>query len=325
MKIWSCLLIVLTASVVASADDAPELFQLTATSQVVFADVQAGREILLADDDFSRRLSRFDLQSRLRTDKEVTRDDWRQSLAGEVTEWPPQEREKVTQTLATLKPKLEKFRLPLPKEILLIRTTGKEEADAAYTRGNAIILPAAKLRHQQPQLEALLTHELFHILSRNDITVRKALYKIIGYTIDDEVELPQSLEDRRITNPDAPRLDAYITLTSDTQTVTAVPILYATPKEYDASKGGGLFTYLTFRLLVVDKIDGKWQVRMKDNQPVVLDPTKIENFYDQVGRNTNYIWHPDEILADNFIHLVNGQRNLKTPRVTEAMAKVLSP
>ena len=222
-----------------------------------------------------------------------------------------------------LKPKFEKFRLPLPKEILLIRTTGKEEADAAYTRANAIILPAAKLRHQQPQLEALLAHELFHVLSRNDATVRSALYKIVGFTLGEEVEIPKSLDDRRITNPDAPRLDAYITLTNEAQTLTAVPILYAT-QEYDATKGGRLFDYLTFRLLVVDKSGGKWHARMKEAQPVVLDPKKIEDFYDQVGRNTGYLWHPDEILADNFVHLVNGRMDLKTPRVTDEMAKVLA-
>lgn len=323
MKLLCWPLLCLIPAVIAAADAPEESIELTSTSQVVFADVEAGREVLLADDEFSRRLSRFDLQSRLKTDKEVTRDDWRKSLGEEVTEWPKDEREKIEQTLAVLKPKFEKFRLPLPKEILLIRTTGKEEADAAYTRANAIILPAAKLRHQQPQLEALLAHELFHVLSRNDATVRSALYKIVGFTLGEEVEIPKSLDDRRITNPDAPRLDAYITLTNEAQTLTAVPILYAT-QEYDATKGGRLFDYLTFRLLVVDKSGGKWHARMKEAQPVVLDPKKIEDFYDQVGRNTGYLWHPDEILADNFVHLVNGRMDLKTPRVTDEMAKVLA-
>lgn len=319
-----CWLVLLSCAVVSAAEP-DEPFALTSTSHVVFADAQAARDVLLAEDDFSRRLSRFDLQSRLQTDKDVTRDDWRKALGAEVTEWPPEERAKVTETLAALKTKLEKFRLPLPKEILLIRTTGKEEADAAYTRANAIILPAAKLRHQQPQLESLLTHELFHVLSRNDATVRAALYKIVGFALGDEIEIPQSLEDRRITNPDAPKLDCFITLKNEEQTITAVPILYATPKQYDAKKGGRLFDYLTFRLLVVDKTGGKWRARMKDAQPVVLDPKTIDSYFDQIGRNTNYIWHPDEILADNFVHLVNGRQKLTTPRVTEEMAKVLMP
>lgn len=309
----------------AGADDAAEPFALTETAKVVFADAAAGRAVLLADDDFSRRLSRFDLQSRLQTDKEVTREDWRKALGEEVTEWPAEDRAKILQTLETLKPRLAKFRLPLPKEILFIRTTGKEESDAAYTRANAIVLPAAKIRHQQPQLESLITHELFHVLSRHDATVRAALYKIVGFSIEGEAEIPQSLDDRRITNPDAPRLDCYIQLKNDEQTVTAVPILYATPKEFDAKQGRRMFDYLTFRLLVVDKQEAKWRARMMGEQPVVLDPKKIENFFDQVGRNTSYIWHPDEILADNFVHLISGRQKLATPRVTEEMAKVLAP
>jgi hypothetical protein len=75
--------------------------------------------------------------------------------------------------------------------------------------------------------------------------------------------------------------------------------------------------------LVVDKKEGKWHARLKDGRPVVLDQKKIESFHEQVGRNTNYTWHPDEILADNFIYLVNKRQNLATPRVTEAMAEVL--
>ena len=86
MKLLCWPLLCLIPAVIAAADAPEESIELTSTSQVVFADVEAGREVLLADDEFSRRLSRFDLQSRLKTDKEVTRDDWRKSLGEEVTE-----------------------------------------------------------------------------------------------------------------------------------------------------------------------------------------------------------------------------------------------
>ena len=35
---------------------------------------------------------------------------------------------------------------------------------------------------------------------------------------------------------------------------------------------------------------------------------EIGNFYEQIGKNTNYIIHPEEILADNFALLVMGQK-----------------
>lgn len=299
--------------------------ELTADASVRFADPEIARKLLKAKDDFSDRLSKFDLQSRLKTNDAATHEAWQKLVAEQVTEWSADEREKVRQVITALQAKLKPFRLPFPKEILLIRTTGKEEGDAAYTRANAIILPASRLRHQPPQLESLLTHELFHVLSRNDRTTRVALYKIVGFTIGEEIKLPQSLDDRRITNPDAPTLNCFIELKNEEQQVTAVPILYATPKDYDAKSGKRFFDYVTFRLLVVDKVDGVWQPRMKEQQPVVLDPKGVPNFYEQVGKNTNYIWHPDEILADNFVHLVNRRTNLATPRITEEIAKVLSP
>jgi hypothetical protein len=301
-----------------------ETVPLTEGVVVRFADVAAGRAVLTADDDFSTRLSKFDLQSRLKTDQDASREAWKMHIAEQVTEWPADERAKVEKIIATLQTKLKTLRLPLPKEVLLIRTTGKEEDDAAYTRANAIVLSASRLRHQPAPLESILTHELFHVLSRNDLATRRALYNIVGFTIGDDIKLPQSLDDRRITNPDAPKLDCYIELKNEERQITAVPLLYATPSAYDPKAGKRFFDYVTFRLLVVDKVDGTWQPRMKEQQPVVLDPKGVDSFFDQIGKNTTYIWHPDEILADNFVHLVNRRMNLATPRITEEMAKVLA-
>jgi len=329
MKLQRCLLVALAFFVSIGqglAEDSPvQPLELTTSTRLIFADAATAKEILLADDDFARRLSKFDLQSRLQTDREVTKDDWKKLVGEQVLEWTPAEREKISLTVTNLKEKLAPYRLALPKEVQLIRTTGKEEGEAAYTRGTAIILPAKVLRYPSPQFDSLLLHELFHVLSRHDATTRQALYKIVGFTVRDEIEIPVSLEDRRITNPDAPRLDSFIELKNEDQQVTAVPILYATPKAYDAKTGGTFFRYVTFRLLVVDQVNGKWQPRMKDAQPVVLDPAKVTSFHDQIGKNTNYIIHPDEILADNFVYLIQRSKNLATPRVVEQMAEVLKP
>ena len=43
----------------------------------------------------------------------------------------------------------------------------------------------------------------------------------------------------------------------------------------------------------------------------------------QIGDNTKYIIHPEEILADNFVFLLDGRIDLPTPRVVEAMGNVL--
>ena len=297
--------------------------QLTETATVRFATRQEGIDILTAEDDFSRQLTRFDLQVRLQTNESTSIYAWRKSVADEVLDWTAEDQKNVLPALKALPSKLAPLRLPLPKEILLILTSGKEEAGAAYTRANAIVLPKGVTRRTPEQLESLLIHEIFHVLSRHSRDARRELYRIIGFELTAPIELPPQLADRKMTNPDAPGIDCTIQLTANGQRLIAAPIIYATPAQFDPQHGTSLFNYLTVRLLVLENRDGKLQVAMKGEQPVVLDPRKVDSFFEQVGRNTDYIMHPDEILADNFVHLVLKRPNLQTPRIVEQMAKVL--
>lgn len=299
---------------------------LTADCEVRFASPEEGREILTADDAFSASLSRFDLQCRLKSDKEVTLADWKQFTAQQVKAWEPAEVESVTASLRRLKEKLVPFRLPLPPTIRLIRTSGEEEANAAYTRGAAIALPPKVLKYDSMQLDRLLAHELFHILSRHDGAVRAKLYQIIGFEVCEPIELPQSLAARRITNPDAPRIDCTISLVGASgKTYFGAPVLYSSTKQYDAKKGATLFQSLLFRLLVVEQQSGKWQPVLVKGEPVVINPREEQAFLDKIGKNTNYIIHPDEIMADNFVRLVMADKDVPTPQIIEQMRTVLTP
>lgn len=309
---------------VLGGDGKPAEFQLTDETVVRFATREEGIALLTAEDEFSRQLTTFDLQVRLKTTGDVSLDAWRKSVAEAVLDWSDDERQQVTAALTAIKPKLAKFRLPLPREVLLIHTSGKEESDAAYTRANAIALPTVVVNRSQRQLESLLIHELFHILSRHDRDVRRELYRVVGFELVPPIELPPSLQERKITNPDAPGIDSVIRLSVNGEDITAAPIIYATPAKFDPKLATSLFKYLTVRLLVLEMNDGKLVPKMMGQQPVVLDPRKVNAFYEKIGRNTNYIMHPDEILADNFIYLVEQRADLKTPRVVDGMAKVLA-
>lgn len=302
----------------AAAEDVP----LTSDTLVRFASVEDGARVLTADDDFTKSLSRFDLQSRLQKSGDVTLDEWRKFTAEQVQAWEEKQIGRLTAALGRLQKRLARFDLPLPEVVSLIRTTGKEEGSAAYTRGTSIILPDKVLAHDDVQLDRLLTHELFHVLSRHQPMLRSELYAIVGFQTCPPIALPASLADRKLTNPDAPLVDCTIELRGKDQTFVAAPVLYASAKEYDP-KAGSFFKYMTFRLMVLDKRDGKWVPAMKGDQAVVIDPKNEPAFFDKIGKNTNYIIHPDEILADNFVHLVQGQQNLATPRVVEEMGKVL--
>ena len=43
-----------------------------------------------------------------------------------------------------------------------------------------------------------------------------------------------------------------------------------------------------------------------------IDMASISNFYEQIGTNTTYIIHPNEILVDNFVLLVSWRNNKST-------------
>jgi hypothetical protein len=315
---------VIVALLLLQAEPGPADVPLTENSVVRFVSTEEGRQILAADDAFTASLSRFDLQCRLKTDKPVTLADWKAFAAQHVRPWEAPDVATVTASLERLTRRLARFRLPLPPVIRLIRTTGDEEAGAAYTRGNTIILPSKVLNYDATQLDRLLLHELFHILSRHDGAVRAKLYRTIGFELCEPIELPASLAPRRITNPDAPLIDCLITLAAkDGQTHTGAPVLYSAA-DYDAKRGGTLFQSLVFRLLIVEQRSGRWQPLLKNGEPVVINVKGEAAFLDKIGKNTNYIIHPDEILADNFVRLCMDDQDIPTPRITEEMRRVLA-
>jgi hypothetical protein len=308
------------------ADAPTEPLRLTPECEVRFAPADQGRQILTADDTFTAQLSRFDLQCRLKTEREVTLSDWKQLVAHNVRDWQPTEMASIASSIERLRKRLAGFRLPLPPAVHMVRTKGDEESNAAYTRSTAIVLPAKVMDYDETKLDRLLLHELFHIISRHDGAIRAKLYAIIGFGLCDPIELPSSLAPRRITNPDAPLIDCTMTLTAKSgRKVTGTPILYASTKQYDAKKGATLFQSLLFRLLVVEQHGDRWQPVLVRGEPVVINPREEQEFLDKIGKNTNYIIHPDEILADNFVRLVMNDENVPSPQIIDLMRRVLTP
>jgi len=307
---------------------------LTADTQLEFASLETGRTLVSTRDTFIGALSRFDRQVRLQTDGEATEAALLEFLAREVVAWDdaatgndPVEattRTLITQSIERLRPKLESFRIPLPKTVLLVQMSGKEEANAAYTRGTAIMLPKQRIQKMKPDaLDRLLLHELFHVLSRNAPELRRDLYRIIGFHVCDPMALPPAMADLKLTNPDAPLIDCRIELTDDGETCWAAPILYSSSATYDAIKKPPLFQYLTFRLMKLEEHDGRWRPLLKEGDPVLIDPAQSKSFADQIGQNTKYIIHPDEVLADNFVFLVMQTEKLPSPEIIERMSERL--
>lgn len=304
--------------------------RLTDNAQLRFASIDEGKRLLSIDDDYSSRLSPFDLAARTRGGELPTLAQWREQLIAEVTTWSDADIPRISTMVEKIAKRLEQLAIPLPEVVWLVQTTGREESNAAYTRGAAIMLPTEKVKADDKALEELIVHELFHVISRHGPELRRRLYSIVGFESINEIELPENLAKAKITNPDAPRIDCVITLVIDGKVQSVAPILVADPPTFDRSFSENMFRYLKFRLLVLEGVlDDKqmliWQPSLREGEPQFIDPAiGSEAYLEKIGRNTKYIIHPDEILADNFAYLVLERKDLPTPRIVDEMLRVLA-
>jgi len=317
----SLLLMCLLLSDLVNADDG---LSLAPGIEISFLNREAGADFLGEPDDFVKALSPFDRASRLQVGRVVGQAEFLKHVRAQVLDWDKADIEKISALLKKLWPRMKDLKLPWPRTIHLIKATGKEEGNAAYTRRNAVILPAGKLKQKNEKLERLLVHELFHVLSRANPELSTRLYWIIGYEPVPPLKFPAELLSRKLTNPDAPFSRHAIEVEHDGRKVKVAPILYARTEKYDEKQGGAFFRYLVFRLLALDVEDLAKAKRDADGKLTLLKPEEAKGFQEKIGRNTRYVIHPEETMADNFVFLVLGKKDLPNPEIVQAMKKVFA-
>jgi hypothetical protein len=277
------------------------------------ASAEQARRVLGDRDDFVKRMSQFDRAARMKTDRAVSENEYLAFAAAAARDWDDAEKQAVNAALQSIEGPLRTLTLPLRGRVQIVKTTGEEEGSAAYTRGRAVILPA-RLIAKTEGLPKLLAHELFHIAS-SDEQFADTLYATIGFLPCKERPYPPELTARKLTNPDAPRHDHCIAVTLEGMPASVTPILYSRTATYDTTRGGEFFEYLQLGLLVVEP---------PRDPPRVVGMRDVTGFFEQVGENTQYVIHPEEILADNFSQLVVGETNVKSPEVHQKMRLALT-
>lgn len=295
------------------------------STKVHFASQSEGRKILTEKDEFILRLSPFDRSARMKTDKAVSEVEFLEFVGRNVVDWTEEEMQTVQAAVEAIEPLLRDLRLSLPPIVQLIKSTGAEEGNAAYTRGAAIVLPKGNLGQSQGDLQKLICHELFHVLSRQSPELREKLYGIIGFTKCNEIDLSPELKRRKLTNPDAPRNDHFIRLQIDGHESLAVPILLSSVETYDIKRGGEFFAYLQFQFLLVKKEGGSGNLKAvsEGSSPKLVGMERVSGFMEQVGKNTDYIIHPEEILAENFALLLLNKHDVASPEILRKMREIL--
>jgi len=105
----------------------------------------------------------------------------------------------------------------------------------------------------------------------------------------------------------------------------AVPVLLSSVETYDVKRGGEFFAYLQFQFLVVEKDRGSADLKAvsEGSSSKLVGMEGVSGFMEQVGRNTDYIIHPEEILADNFALLVLNSHTVASPEIPRKMREVL--
>lgn len=292
---------------------------------VRFATVDEGGMALRAQDEFVERLSPFDRSARTKTEGSVTTASYLDFVAAQLREWADAERQRVTDLIASLKSRMEWVKAPLPAEILLIKASSEEEGGNPYTRGSVIVLPERLVQGGENKLEHVIPHELFHVLSRHNPSLRGKLYGLVGFELCNEIRLPESLAPRRITNPDAPRMDVMIEVEHQGRKVRVTPVLLSNIEKFTRAAARPFpVGYLDFKFAELEEDSGAMRIRAAGDAAVLLDPLAIKGFFEKVGRNTPYIIHPEEILADNFAMAVNEPPKIQSPEIIRAMKALLS-
>jgi hypothetical protein len=308
------------AQAVAGADPASDAQGASANFSLRFLERDDGGKLLGKHDDFIDSLSPFDRQARLQATADPGTEAFLRATVEDVVDWAEDDRLRVQAAVKAVASKLADWKPLWPVDIVCICVGGKVESNAAYTRANAIVLPRDKVRAGGPMLERLVTHELFHVISRAQPALRKSLYRIIGFEVCPPIDAPPKLAPSRIANPDAPLWDCVLKVRIDEQEKLVTPILFATPPDFAPGQGRGLFQQLTFKLLEVEADPKKpehYLAVQADDSPVLHDPRLVEDFANAIGGNTKYIIHPDEVLADNFVHAVFKTPDLPTPAIIE--------
>lgn len=272
------------------------------------ASASEGRAILEAEDDFTRALGSFDRSFRMRTTAPVEDAALRRFLGEQAVDFTSEERDAWEEAIATVTRGLPAMDGVLPPKVLVVKTTGREERDHAYTRANAIVLPATRVRtFRGDRAFRMLAHELFHIATRTSARLRDATYALLGFEPFGPLTPPPELDDKRLSNPDAYALSHYLRLGER----AVVPMLICPRPLADVLEEPTVLGVVRTMLLAIDP-ETSAVVRGDDGAPMLIDPQGSE-WSKRLARNSEYTIHPEEVLADNLSLLVRTRLGAEVP------------
>lgn len=301
--------------------------------EVHFLSADEGASAIIDDtaDPFFEKLTLLDITLRLgrelqNADLQREQAQFKELVGQSVQEWTPEEEHALLSVLKRAHVKCQAV-VPslIPKKWRFIKTDGRA-TPASHTRGSCVVLTKAGLAEEV--LEKIIIHETFHVYSRLNPKRREQLYRSIGFRHLGDVPLPSSLESKRLTNPDGIDFAWAITVRdARRRELQVIPVTYS---RYDAlqERITDFFQYVTFGFFEVRREGNSWVVVTDEKgQARAIEP--IQGLFEQIGLNTQYILHPDEILADNVALLVLSKAGdeseaVRSPEVLSNIERILN-
>lgn len=308
--------VALAAAAAACAMSAPPALEAPAAlpaPDYVIAEPAEASAVFAADDDFMRRVSPADISVRLRQPS-GSKAELQAVYAAAPQAWSAEERARLEAMIARRGPQTAILSDYLPDRILLVKTDGSADTSLPHTRANAINLGQA-LNPDDDALDTLFFHELFHVLSRENSARHADMYALIGFRRC-AFTPPPELADAMITNPDAPDVAWGAPLGED----LLVPVLIADPARYDPAQPD-FGSYFDLRFYRAEGEGEDCELTLQDGAPVAVAPQEaMAAIQAAAGRNTTYVLHPEEILADNFAQAMMGRTGeVPDPQVHAAL------
>lgn len=295
----------------------------TLAERLLFADAGTTYILLGRTDDWARQLSAFERSARRRTLDPVTTRELLHHAGLQGVHWSA-EREAQWQGVADeLNTAVLGLNVRLP-HVFVSQTTGLEEFNAAYSRNDAIVLPKERadlFGQLGPRSDFfLLAHELWHLLSWEDDKLRDAAYALLGFEEFKGIEPPVELEGRRLSNPGGHTYEHALRLEeSPDGPVDVVPFIRSTASleeviQLPTAGPPAIFGVLEILLLPVDTANNEL-VRGANGELVTYNFGNT-SWVPQTLLNTNFIIHPEEIMADNFALLMEWRATGMLPATT---------
>jgi hypothetical protein len=286
--------------------DDPFIDPLGLLDRVRFLSADETAAAIVAEDEWLGSVSTFDRSAWTNRVGTVSQAELVAFLADQAIELSDGEKEGIRKGLAEASRNMEARGLtsfPIPDEIRVGRTTGAE-SPLPYTRGDTVFMTPSVfglVEIVQP-LSAVMTHEMFHLVTRVDPVLRADAYATLGATPVDPIALPASIADRKLSNPDAPLVDTVMTVQSGGDDVDVAMIALA-KKEWE---GGNIFDYLELKLMRVEGTGTTRTPLLDGDEPVLFAHDAVQGLYEQIGQNTQNQSHPEEIAAEHFTDGVAG-------------------